>query len=124
MIILILPALIVSNNRCSTVIFALVTTGFIVTNHYCLFQLVELSKAQDIEAGDGTTSVVIVAGALLEAAEKLLQKGIHPTTISDAFQRAAAKAVEILGCMAMPVQLNDRDSLIQSASTSLNSKVV
>lgn len=39
------------------------------------FQLVELSKAQDIEAGDGTTSVVVIAGALLEACSKLLQKG-------------------------------------------------
>lgn len=83
----------------------------------------ELSKAQDIEAGDGTTSVVIVAGALLEAAEKLLQKGIHPTSISDAFQRAAAKAVEILSLMSRPVELVDRESLIKSASTSLNSKV-
>lgn len=39
------------------------------------FQLVELSKAQDIEAGDGTTSVVVIAGALLDACSKLLQKG-------------------------------------------------
>lgn len=87
-----------------------------------MFQLVELSRAQDIEAGDGTTSVVIVAGALLEAAQRLLQRGIHPTTISDAFQRAAAKAVEILSQMAMYVELVDRESLIKSASTSLNSK--
>ena len=52
-----------------------------------LFQLVELSKAQDIEAGDGTTTVVIIAGSLLDAAEKMLAKGIHPTTISESFQR-------------------------------------
>lgn len=39
------------------------------------FQLVELSKAQDIEAGDGTTSVVVIAGALLNACSKLLQRG-------------------------------------------------
>lgn len=71
-------------------------------------QLVELSKAQDIEAGDGTTSVVVVAGALLEAAEKLLQKGIHPTAISDAFQRAATKAVDILKSMSVPVDLSDK----------------
>lgn len=47
-----------------------------------LFQLVEISKAQDIEAGDGTTSVVILAGALLKAAESLLEKGIHPNIVS------------------------------------------
>lgn len=41
--------------------------------------LVEISKAQDVEAGDGTTSVVVLAGALLEATQNLLDKGIHPT---------------------------------------------
>ena len=40
-------------------------------------QLVELSKAQDVEAGDGTTSVVVIAGSLLEASQKLLLKGFH-----------------------------------------------
>jgi T-complex protein 1 subunit delta len=88
------------------------------------FQLVELSRSQDIEAGDGTTSVVVIAGSLLEAAEKLLYRGIHPSAISDAFQRAASKCVEILTKMSRPIEMNDRESLIQSASTSLNSKVV
>ncbi|KAF6211305.1 hypothetical protein GE061_014422 [Apolygus lucorum] len=86
--------------------------------------LVELSQAQDVEAGDGTTTVVIIAGALLEAAEKLLGKGIHPTIISDSFRIAAAKSIEILKSMSIPVELNDRESLVKSASTSLNSKVV
>lgn len=85
--------------------------------------LVELSKAQDVEAGDGTTSVVIIAGALLTAAETLLQKGIHPTVISDAFQMAALKSIEILTEMSQPVDLTDTDTLVKSASTSLNSKV-
>ena len=48
-----------------------------------LAQLVEISKAQDVEAGDGTTSVVILAGAFLKAAESLLDKGIHPNIISE-----------------------------------------
>lgn len=61
-----------------------------------LLQLVELSKAQDIEAGDGTTSVVVLAGSLLEAAEKLMAKGIHPTAIADGFRAAARKSTEIL----------------------------
>lgn len=85
--------------------------------------MVELSKAQDIEAGDGTTSVVVIAGSLLEAAERLLQKGIHPTLISDAFQKAAAKAVQILAYMSISVDLRDKQSLIRAAATSLNSKV-
>mmetsp|Transcript_50087 Transcript_50087/g.92421 ORF Transcript_50087/g.92421 Transcript_50087/m.92421 type:complete len:530 (+) Transcript_50087:82-1671(+) len=86
--------------------------------------MVELSKAQDIEAGDGTTSVVVIAGALLQAAEKLLIKGIHPQTITEAFLAAADKADEILTEASIPVDLNDREQLLQSASTSLNSKVV
>ena len=49
--------------------------------------MVELSKAQDVEAGDGTTSVVVLAGSLLEAAQKLVEKGIHPTVISESFQK-------------------------------------
>lgn len=57
--------------------------------------MVELSRAQDIEAGDGTTSVVVIAGALLDAAEKLLQKGIHPTVISDGFQKALQMALQV-----------------------------
>jgi len=86
--------------------------------------MVELSKAQDVEAGDGTTSVVVIAGALLQAAEKLLKKGIHPQTITESFLQAAEKAEEILESVAVPVELTNRDQLVQSASTSLNSKVV
>ena len=92
--------------------------------HPAAKMLVELSRAQDVEAGDGTTSVVVVAGALLDAAEKLLAKGIHPTAISDAFQRCSTKAVSILKEMSTQIELSDRESLIKSASTSLNSKVV
>ncbi len=91
--------------------------------HPAAKMLVNLSKAQDVEAGDGTTSVVVLAGSLLEAAERLLKKGIHPTLISESFQRAAAKSVDILTAMATPVDLNDRERLLQSANTSLNSKV-
>ena len=85
--------------------------------------MVDLSAAQDIEAGDGTTSVVVLAGSLLGAAEKMLQKGIHPTIIAESFLKASAKAVEYLTEISMPVDLNDEKSLIRAATTSLNSKV-
>jgi len=49
-------------------------------------KLFEISTAQDIEVSDGTTSVVVVAGSFLESCELLLEKGIHPTTISEGFQ--------------------------------------
>jgi T-complex protein 1 subunit delta len=60
--------------------------------------LVEISKAQDIEAGDGTTSVAVLAGSLLHSCEILLEKGIHPTTISEGFMRALKKSLEIITC--------------------------
>ncbi|KAM3187100.1 T-complex protein 1 subunit delta [Hymenolepis weldensis] len=92
--------------------------------HPAAKMLVELSKAQDIEAGDGTTSVVILAGSLLDACSKLLNKGLHPTVISGAFQVAAKKACEVITAMAQPIDINDREMLLKIASTSLNSKVV
>ena len=67
--------------------------------------LVEVSKAQDIEAGDGTTSVCVIAGALLSACEELLEKGIHPTKISEAFGLAAKKSDEILQSISRPVSV-------------------
>lgn len=86
-------------------------------------QLVDLSAAQDIEAGDGTTSVVVLAGSLLGAAEKMLQKGMHPTIIAESFLKASAKAVEYLEELSTPVDLKDQSSLLRAATTSLNSKV-
>ncbi|GAM40996.1 chaperonin-containing T-complex delta subunit [Talaromyces pinophilus] len=92
--------------------------------HPAAKMLVDLSAAQDIEAGDGTTSVVVIAGSLLGAADRLLSKGIHPTIISESFQRAAAAAVNILHDMSQPISLSDRTTLLQAASTSLSSKIV
>ncbi|KAI9759167.1 MAG: T-complex protein 1 subunit delta [Chaenotheca gracillima] len=92
--------------------------------HPAAKMLVDLAAAQDVEAGDGTTSVVVIAGSLLGAADRLLSKGIHPTVISEAFQRAAAAAVQTLHDMSQPISMNDRNSLLQAASTSLSSKIV
>lgn len=92
--------------------------------HPAAKMLVELAKSQDVVAGDGTTSVVVICGALLKKAQELLEKGIHPTVISDAFNKAANKACEILESIAIPVNLEDKESLIRAANTSLSSKVI
>ncbi|KAA8909237.1 hypothetical protein TRICI_004549 [Trichomonascus ciferrii] len=92
--------------------------------HPAAKMLVDLSGAQDTEAGDGTTSVVVIAGALLGAAERLLNKGIHPTIIAESFQRAASRAVEVLLDMSYKISLSDRETLVKAATTSLSSKVV
>merc|ERR1719172_513936 len=86
--------------------------------------LVELAKAQDAAAGDGTTSVTVICGALLKACQGLLGKGLHPTSISDGFGKACEKACEVVQGMSMPVDLGDREQLVKSALTSLSSKVV
>jgi T-complex protein 1 subunit delta len=92
--------------------------------HPAAKMLVDLANAQDIEAGDGTTSVVVICGSLLGAAEKLLAKGIHPTIISESFQRAAAEAVKVLEGISTPINMTDRQTLLKAASTSLSSKIV
>ncbi|KAL9644479.1 hypothetical protein ABK040_009345 [Willaertia magna] len=92
--------------------------------HPAAKMLVSLSKSQDIEAGDGTTTVVVMAGALLSACQNLLDRGIHPTTISEAFKLCIDKATEVLDKMSIRVDLTDRENLIKSAKTSLSSKVV
>eukprot|EP01083_Nonionella_stella_P114535 338762_1 len=92
--------------------------------HPAARMLVELSKSQDVEAGDGTTTVAIIAGSLLEQSERLMAKGIHPGVIASSFKMAAQKAEEILKEIAVPVDLSDTDSLVKSAITSLSSKVV
>ena len=64
-----------------------------------------------------------ISGALLEASQKLLMKGFHPTAISDSLLQFSSKCVEILQSMAVPIDLSDHASLLKSANTSLNSKV-
>uniref|UniRef100_A0A8C9IR80 T-complex protein 1 subunit delta n=1 Tax=Piliocolobus tephrosceles TaxID=591936 RepID=A0A8C9IR80_9PRIM len=86
--------------------------------------IVELSKAQDVEAGDGTTSVVVICGSLLTVCKSLLDKNIHCQQISESFAEAALKSEEILKEMSIPIDLNDKNMLIQNAITSLNSKIV
>lgn len=88
--------------------------------------MVQLSQSQDDEIGDGTTGVVVLAGALLEQAEQLLDKGIHPIRIADGFELAAACAVKHLEKISesFPVDLADLEPLIQTAMTTLGSKIV
>lgn len=59
--------------------------------------------------GDGTTSVVILAGALLEAAENLIHKGIHPTRISEGFSLALEKALEVINVVSQKVELGNQE---------------
>lgn len=88
--------------------------------------MVQLSQSQDDEIGDGTTGVVVLAGALLEKAEYLLDKGIHPVRIADGYELAAKKAIEHLDKIAdeFPVDLNNTEPLVLTAMTTLGSKII
>ena len=102
--------------------------GATIMSHMQVFHptakmLVELSKAQDVEAGDGTTSVVVLCGSMLDQCAGLLEKGIHPTMITESFQMAAAKAEEVLTSVSVAVDLTQREQLLKAAQTSLASKV-
>lgn len=87
--------------------------------------LVDLSKSQDDEIGDGTTGVVVLAGALLEHAESLLDKGIHPIRIADGYEQASQIAVAHLDKISdsFEVNPNNKEPLIETAMTTLGSKI-
>ncbi|ETN58977.1 T-complex protein 1 subunit epsilon [Anopheles darlingi] len=88
--------------------------------------MVQLSQSQDDEIGDGTTGVVVLAGALLEQAESLLDRGIHPIRIADGFELAAQCAIKHLDSIAepFPIALDNKEPLVRVAMTTLGSKIV
>ena len=90
--------------------------------HPAAKMLVEVSKTQDNEVGDGTTTAVLLSGELLEKAEKLLDKDVHPTVIVDGYKKAAEKAIEILDKLSIPIAEKDDVILRQVAITSMYSK--
>ncbi len=92
--------------------------------HPAAKMLVEISKTTDSEVGDGTTSAVVLAGALLENAEELIKKDVHPTVIVDGYSKAEEKALEILKEIAVKVQPDDRKTLERIAETSMQTKLV
>jgi T-complex protein 1 subunit epsilon len=87
--------------------------------------MVQLSKSQDDEIGDGTTSVVVFAGSLLEQAEALLNKGIHPTRIADGFEMGCSIAVQHLKSISDSVEFtkDSYEALVRTAQATLSSKM-
>ncbi len=92
--------------------------------HPAAKMMVEISKATDNEVGDGTTSAVVFAGALLEKAEDLIDKDVHPVVIVEGYARAAEKAQSILEEMAEKVDPTSRPDLLKIANTSMLTKLV
>jgi thermosome len=92
--------------------------------HPAAKMMVEVAKTTDNEVGDGTTSVVVLAGALLERAEELIEKDVHPTIIVDGYRKAADKALEVLRSIAIEVKPGDEEWLKRVALTSMETKFV
>ena len=92
--------------------------------HPAAKMIVEISKTTDNEVGDGTTSAVVLAGALLDNAEELISKDVHPTIIVDGYRKAADKALEVLGEISVKVKPGDKSALNHVAQTSMQTKLV
>lgn len=92
--------------------------------HPAAKMMVEVSKSIDNEVGDGTTSSVVVAGSLIEKAEELITKDIHPTIIVDGYKKCSVKANEILKNAATKVSPDNKEVLNKIARTSMASKMI
>jgi archaeal chaperonin len=85
--------------------------------------LVEIAKSVDNEAGDGTKSVVVLAGALIENAEELFNKDVHPAVVVEGFREASKKAIEFLKKISIEIDPKDKAFLKKIAMTSIASKL-
>jgi archaeal chaperonin len=92
--------------------------------HPAAKMMVEISKATDNEVGDGTSSVVVLAGALIEKAEELINKDVHPTIIVDGYRKSALKSIEIFNQIAQKIDASNKAELIKIARTSMQTKLV
>ncbi|MGD0994658.1 MAG: thermosome subunit beta [Candidatus Bathyarchaeia archaeon] len=92
--------------------------------HPAAKMMVEIAKTQDDMVGDGTTTAVVLASELLKKAEELLDQNIHPIILVSGYRKASQKAIEIMNKMAIPLDVNDRKTLLKVALTSMSSKSV
>jgi len=90
--------------------------------HPAAKMVVEVAKTQDDEAGDGTTSAVVLAGELLKKSEDLIEQNVHPTIVVNGFRMAAEKAMNVLDKMAVNVRRGDKKKLLSIAKTSIGGR--
>ena len=90
--------------------------------HPAAKMVVEVSKTQDDEVGDGTTTAAVLTGELLKMSEDLLDKDVHPTIIASGYRLAALKADEILNSIATSVASDDEDALLKISNTAMTGK--
>jgi thermosome len=98
--------------------------GEIAVQHPGAKMVIEVARTQDDEAGDGTTTAVIIVGALMEQAESMLEQGIHPTVIAEGYRMGMEKALAIVNGLALKVDASDRKILLKIANTAITGKSI
>lgn len=93
-------------------------------NHPSAKMLVNISKSQDIEVGDGTTTVVVLCGSFLGACLNLIKKGISIIKIAEVFRLTLKKTEKILVNISFPINLEEKEILYNAAFSALESKVI
>lgn len=91
-------------------------------NHPAAKSMIQLSRTQDEEVGDGTTSVIILAGELLHVAEPFLERNLHPTMIVKGFAKALDDAVRIVNEMAFPIDTTNRTEMLNVVNSCIATK--
>jgi len=84
--------------------------------------MIELSRAQDEEVGDGTTSVIILAGEVLGAVEGFLERDIHPTVIVSAYFKALDDLNTMAQSMSVPINMEDNADLTKIVDSCIGTK--
>jgi len=90
--------------------------------HPAAKSMIELSRTQDEEVGDGTTSVIILAGELMHLATPFLEKNIHPTVIVRGYMKALEDAVNVLEEIAFPIDINDKAQMNKIVESCIGTK--
>ncbi|KAF4584333.1 T-complex protein 1 subunit gamma [Ophiocordyceps camponoti-floridani] len=96
----------------------------IEVSHPAAKSMIELSRTQDEEVGDGTTTVIILAGEILAQALPQLDRNIHPVVIISAFKRALQDALDIIDQVSVPIDVDDDQAMHQLISSSIGTKFV
>ncbi len=96
----------------------------IAVQHPGAKMVIEVARTQDDEVGDGTTTAVILVGALMEQAESMLEQGIHPTVIAQGYRMGMEKALEIINGLSLKVDPSDRKTLLKIADTAITGKSI
>jgi T-complex protein 1 subunit gamma len=92
--------------------------------HPAAKSMIELSRTQDEEVGDGTTSVIILAGEILAAAETFLERNMHPTVIINAYMRALEDAGRLMEQFSIPVKVDNREEMLKVIRSCLGTKLI